>query len=216
VLGHREFWSLDFVVTEATLDPRPDSETVVEQVLAARRDRPPTRILDLGIGTGCLLLSLLSEWPEAWGLGVDRSEAAAQVAQLNADRLGLGDRAAILVGDWADAVQGTFDVVVSNPPYIPEREIDGLAPEVARFEPRAALAGGPDGLDAYRMIARASSRLLVEGGLVALEVGAGQAADVARLLAAEGLSDVRAARDLGSVERVVSAKKGLAKPPASH
>jgi release factor glutamine methyltransferase len=216
VLGHREFWSLDFVVTEATLNPRPDSETLVEEVLAARRDRPPARILDLGTGTGCLLLSLLKEWPGAWGMGVDRSEAAARVARLNAVRLGLESRSAVVVGDWADALDGTFDVVVANPPYIPDREIAGLAPEVARFEPRGALSGGPDGLDAYRSIARMLPRLLADGGIVALEVGAGQAPDVARLLAAGGLSDVRTARDLGSVERVVSAKKGLAKPPASH
>ena len=214
ILGHREFWSLDFEVTEATLDPRPDSETLVAAVL--ERMASPARILDLGTGTGCLLLSLLHERPGAWGLGIDRSPAAAAVAARNARRLGLGARAAFAVSDWDSALSGTFEAVVSNPPYIPDAEIEGLAPEVAWHEPRSALAGGVDGLDAYRRIARVLPSLLAPGGLAALEVGAGQAPDVARLLAAEGLVEIATAHDLASVERVVLAKKGLANPPASH
>lgn len=216
VLGHREFWSLDFIVTEATLDPRPDSETLVSAVLAAWPGNPPARLLDLGTGTGCLLLSLLSEWPGTWGLGLDRSPAAAHVAALNAHRLGLATRAAMVVGDWAAALGATFDVVVANPPYIPEADLAGLAPEVARFEPRTALVAGADGLDDYRRIARLLPALLAPGGLAALEVGQGQAGAVAALLSAQGLVVSGTARDLAMIERVVLAKKGLANTPISH
>ncbi len=216
VLGHREFWSLDFLVTEATLDPRPDSETLVEAVLASRQGNPPARLLDLGTGTGCLLLSLLSEWPGAWGLGLDRSPEAAKVAARNASRLGLASRAAIVVADWSSGLRGTFDVVVANPPYIPEADLAGLAPEVARFEPRTALVAGADGLDDYRRIARALPELLAPGGLVGLEVGSGQAGAVAELLSAEGLLVSGTVRDLAMVERVVLAKKRLANTPISH
>ncbi len=216
VLGHREFWSLDFLVTEATLDPRPDSETLVEAVLASRQGNPPARLLDLGTGTGCLLLSLLSEWRGAWGLGLDRSPEAAKVAARNASRLGLASRAAIVVADWSSGLRGTFDVVVANPPYIPEADLAGLAPEVARFEPRTALVAGADGLDDYRRIARALPELLAPGGLVGLEVGSGQAGAVADLLSAEGLLVSGTVRDLAMVERVVLAKKRLANTPISH
>jgi len=216
VLGHREFWSLDFLVTEATLDPRPDSETLVSAVLTACGTRPPARLLDLGTGTGCLLLSLLTEWPGTWGLGLDRSPEAAKVAALNAHRLGLGARAAIVVADWSSALRGTFDVVVANPPYIPEGDLAGLAPEVAVFEPRTALVAGADGLDDYRRIVRTLPDLLAPGGLVALEVGSGQADAVAGLLSAQGLVVSATVRDLAMVERVVLAKKRLANTPISH
>jgi len=216
VLGHREFWSLDFLVTEATLDPRPDSETLVSAVLTACGTRPPARLLDLGTGTGCLLLSLLTEWPGTWGLGLDRSPEAAKVAALNAHRLGLGARAAIVVADWSSALRGTFDVVVANPPYIPEGDLAGLAPEVAVFEPRTALVAGADGLDDYRRIVRTLPDLLAPGGLVALEVGSGQAGAVAGLLSAQGLVVSATVRDLAMVERVVLAKKRLANTPISH
>ena len=216
VLGHREFWSLDFIVTEATLDPRPDSETLVSALLAAVGKTPPVRLLDLGTGTGCLLLSLLSEWPGAWGLGIDRSPEAAKVAALNARRLGLSARAAIAVADWSAALCGTFDVVVANPPYIPEADLAGLAPEVACFEPRTALVAGADGLDDYRRIARALPDLLAPGGLVGLEVGSGQAGAVADLLSAQGLVVSGTIRDLAKVERVILARKRLANPPISH
>jgi len=216
VLGHREFWSLDFLVTEATLDPRPDSETLVSAVLTACGTRPPARLLDLGTGTGCLLLSLLTEWPGTWGLGLDRSPEAAKVAALNAHRLGLGARAAIVVADWSSALRGTFEVVVANPPYIPEGDLAGLAPEVAVFEPRTALVAGADGLDDYRRIVRTLPDLLAPGGLVALEVGSGQADAVAGLLSAQGLVVSATVHDLAMVERVVLAKKRLANTPISH
>jgi release factor glutamine methyltransferase len=189
ILGRREFWSLELEIAPAVLDPRPDTETVVEAALEAVGDRSrPLDLLDLGVGSGCILLALLSELPNAEGLGVDRSEAAARVARRNADRLGLADRARFVVADWADPISGVFDLVVSNPPYIPRREIASLSPEVARHDPSAALDGGEDGLDAYRRLAAALPGALKPGAVVALEIGPGQAGSVARLLEQTGLN----------------------------
>src|SRR5204862_3137042 len=146
ILGTREFWSLTFAVTPATLDPRPDSETLVAAVLERMPDRNAAiDILDLGTGTGCLLLALLAELPQAKGVGVDIDAAARDTAAVNAEALGLGARAAFRLGDWARDISAQFDVIVSNPPYIESTSIDGLAPEVAKFDPRGALDGGPDG-----------------------------------------------------------------------
>ena len=206
ILGRREFWSLGFTVTPDTLDPRPDTETVVEAVLAAKPDRAaPLRILDLGTGTGCIVLALLHEYRNALGVAVDRSPAAIAVAQGNAVALGLADRFLPLAGDWAGALAGAFDVIVSNPPYIPGGEIGGLAPEVRCHDPRGALDGGADGLDAYRALASCVTRYLVPDGVIALEVGAGQAVAVAALLSAAhlGIRDVRA--DLAGIPRCVVA-----------
>ena len=189
ILGRREFWSLDLKITSATLDPRPDSETLVEAVLARIDDvAAPLAILDLGTGSGCLLLALLSELPRARGLGVDIDSAALVVARENAASLGLASRADFAIGDWGREITGSWQVIVSNPPYIKDLEIVGLAPEVARFDPPAALFGGPDGLAAYQRLAPDLSRLLAPGGLAALEVGEGQAAAVERILAAVGLA----------------------------
>lgn len=207
ILGRREFWSLPFIVTAATLDPRPDSETLVEAVLAAYPDRErPYRVVDFGTGTGCLLLALLSEYPNARGLGVDRSEAAALVARANAEALGLASRADFDIGNWDSGLENGFDIVISNPPYIPTRDLDGLMPAVRLYDPRSALDGGADGLDPYRVLSRAAARLLVPGGGVFFEVGEGQAEDVARLLTAAGLSNCDARCDLAGIARVVSAK----------
>ncbi|CAA7612942.1 peptide chain release factor N(5)-glutamine methyltransferase [Magnetospirillum sp. SS-4] len=205
VLGRRGFWTLELAVSADTLTPRPDTETVVEAVLAALAgDRGrPRRVLDLGTGTGCILLALLSELGFASGLGIDRSDAALAVARRNAEALGLAGRAAFQSGDWGRGLAGVFDVIVSNPPYIPDAEIDGLEPEVARFEPRLALAGGADGLDCYRALAPDIARLLAPGGVAALEVGAGQAGDVAALLGAAGLEQREIRRDLGGIDRCV-------------
>ncbi len=161
LIGRREFWSLDFALAPETLVPRPDSETLVEAALVNIHDRgAPLRILDLGTGTGCLLLALLSELPAATGIGVDIAPNAAQTAQRNAMALGLAGRAGFFVGSWAEAIAGRFDVILTNPPYVSSTAIAALAPEVACYEPRRALDGGPDGLDAYRVLAPEMARLL--------------------------------------------------------
>ncbi|HUH84528.1 MAG TPA: peptide chain release factor N(5)-glutamine methyltransferase [Stellaceae bacterium] len=203
--GRRPFWTLDLALSPETLDPRPDSETLVEAVLAAIPDRrTPLRLLDLGTGTGCLLLALLSELPKAVGFGIDILGGAAAVARRNAAANGLGDRAFFLVGDWAQAIGvGAADVVVANPPYISTGEIDRLAPEVARHEPRRALDGGSDGLDAYRVLAGELPRMLARGGMAAVELGAGQREPVARLMHAGGLAIQAVRCDLSGVQRVL-------------
>lgn len=211
ILGEREFWSLRFRVTADTLDPRPDSETLVQAVLDRVTDRNASlRLVDFGTGTGCLLLSLLHELPHAAGLGVDVSAAALEIAAGNARSLGLEQRATFQTGDWADGIAPSFDIVVSNPPYIARAEIAGLQPEVARFEPRLALDGGVDGLDAYRAFLPATARLLRPGGLAAFEVGAGQADSVGAIGIAGGLRHIATAPDLGGIPRVVLWQKGEA------
>lgn len=208
ILGRRGFWTLDLRVTRDTLDPRPDTETLVQGVLERVGDRTrPLRLLDLGTGSGCILLALLSELPNATGLGVDQSPAALAVAAENARSCGLDRRAVFAVGDWAKGLAGPFDVVVSNPPYIPDDDIDALAPEVARHEPRSALAGGPDGLDCYRALVPQMARLLPSGGLAGVEVGAGQAPAVAALFAAQGFALSGVAADLAGIGRAVFATR---------
>ena len=206
--GRREFWSLDFEVTPATLDPRADSETLVEAVLAAIPDRRAAlSILDFGTGTGCLLLALLTELPNALGLGVDIAEDALAVARRNAARLGLADRALFAGGDWGASLTGPFDVIVGNPPYIPAGEIAGLQREVAEYEPRRALDGGADGLDAYRRLGPDISRLLARRGLAVLEFGLGQGPAVARLMSAEGLAPQGFNADIAGHDRCLALRK---------
>ncbi len=206
VVGEREFWSLAFTVTAATLTPRPETETLVGAVLDRVDRGRPLSLLDLGTGTGCLLLALLAELPAAHGTGVDLSEAAVRVAQGNAARLGLGARAGFVVGDWSRAIGGVFDVVVANPPYVATGELDGLAPEV-RAEPILALDGGADGLDAVRAIVPALPELVAEDGLAALEVGAGQAPAVEAMLASLGEGAVETVDDLAGIARCVLLKR---------
>ena len=211
ILGWREFWSLRFKVTAATLSPRPDSETIVEAAL----DHIPSsarKILDLGTGTGCLLLALLSELPEARGMAVDASEDALAVALENAASLGLEGRTTCVLADWTEAdwmvaLGGPFDLVVSNPPYIPSADIAALAPDVRDFEPRSALDGGVSGLDAYRRLVQAMDELLIPGGICVFEVGIGQADDVGALLNAAGLEVLEKRADLGGIERAVVGRK---------
>jgi release factor glutamine methyltransferase len=206
ILGRREFWSLTLRVTPDVLDPRPDSETLVEAVLARVGDRDAAlQVLDLGTGSGCLLLALLSELPRARGLGIDISPAALQVARDNAETLGLSSRAEFRRGDWGRELAGSWQVIVSNPPYIIEPAIPDLAPEVARYDPSLALSGGADGLAAYRCLVPRAARLLAPGGVLALEVGAGQADEVERLLGAAGLTGHCRARDLAGTDRCVLA-----------
>ena len=201
ITGRQEFWSLPFSVSPDTLIPRPDSETLIEAALAARPSRGATRaILDLGTGTGCLLLAALTEYPAAWGVGVDLSPAAAALARRNAAALDLSSRAAMLCGHWDDALRARFDLVLSNPPYIPGADIAGLMREVGAYEPRRALDGGSDGLDAYRTLLRRLPSLLNPGGTAVLELGAGQA-DAVSALAAGWAVTLR--RDLAGMERAM-------------
>ena len=205
ILKHREFYGLDFEVGPGVLVPRPETELLVEAGLAALPDGP-ARILDLGTGSGCILAALLTERPAAFGVGVDRSAAALRVARRNVDRHGLAGRAALVRGDWGAALKGGFDLVVANPPYITASDHDGLIADVRAFEPRAALVGGGDGLDAYRAIAVDLPRLLKPEGTIALEVGRGQAEAVRGLLVARGLTLDRTRRDLAGIERCVIAR----------
>jgi release factor glutamine methyltransferase len=202
--GTRGFWTLDLLVTPDVLVPRTDSETLIEAALAALPDRGGVRrVLDLGTGSGALLLAALSEFPAAIGIGVDRSAAALAVARANAARASLADRTLFLCGDWSAALGGGFDLVLANPPYIPSAELATLEPEVRDHEPRAALDGGPDGLDAYRAILADLPRVLAPDGVAVLELGAGQAAGVRRLAAACRLVAGELRQDLGGVTRAI-------------
>lgn len=209
IIGRKGFWTLDLAVSSAVLTPRPDTETLVDAVLKARAGWPGQRILDLGVGSGAILLALLSEWEDAHGVGFDASAEALAVARANADRLKLSDRCGFTHGDWAaagvaDALAGQFDIVVSNPPYIASAEIDGLEPEVARFEPRLALDGGADGLAAYRQLAPIILAALKPNGFFAVEVGRGQPDAVGAIFAAAGLKVNAVTLDLNGVARVVA------------
>jgi release factor glutamine methyltransferase len=208
IVGLREFWSLSFRVTEATLDPRPDSETVVDAALALVADRRlPLRILDLGTGSGCLLLALLAELPAARGLGVDCDPAAVATARLNAERLGLADRAAFAQDDWGRGQTGDYHLIVSNPPYIPTPDLDTLPPEVIEYDPVLALDGGRDGLHCFRALAPEAVRLLGPGGTLVVEIGLGQEAPVEEILERAGLLPCGRRRDLAGRVRCVAARK---------
>ena len=208
LLGVREFWGLDFSLNAETLDPRPDSETLIEAVLGKIPDKSAAlKMLDLGTGTGCLLLALLSEFPNAVGTGVDCSEIAVEAATKNADRLGLGTRSTFQVGDWARGLDGAFDVIVSNPPYIPTGDLIGLSVEVREHDPAKALDGGTDGLDAYRRILPEMRRLLTSVGYGFLEFGEGQSADIASIAENAGLEALEIRADLSSVLRVLTVKR---------
>jgi release factor glutamine methyltransferase len=210
ITGSKEFWSLKLSLSPATLVPRPETETVVEAALAAIDARGPrTRvrgIADLGTGSGALLLALLSELPSAFGIGTDTSLNALMVAHANAQRLGIAP-AAFIACDMAAALGGPFDLIVSNPPYIRSGDIDTLAPEVREFDPRAALDGGSDGLDCYRAIAASVPALLAPDGVLAVELGAGQAQHVAALLSAAGLALRPPRTDVHGVPRALLAVK---------
>lgn len=207
--GRREFWSLDFSLNPETLVPRPETETLVEAALSLFPDRAaPLRLLDLGTGSGALLAALLSEYPAAFGVGVDLAPGAARQARANLAALGFATRAAVLVGHWGEALTGGFDLVVSNPPYIPSTDIPELQREVRTHDPLLALDGGPQGLDAYRALALALPGLLVAGGYAVLELGIGQERQVAGLLTAAGLTVEGPARaDLAGIARAMIARK---------
>ena len=206
ILGRRDFWTLTLKLNKDTLDPRPDSETVVETVLAHLQDRAGAhRILDLGAGTGCLLLALLAELPNATGLGVDIAPGAVRAARENARTAGLAGRARFAVGNWSEGLRGRFDVIVANPPYIRKSDIPGLDPEVAQHDPKQALDGGRDGLAAYRAILKGLPGVLAPHALVAFELGQGQARQVAGLLKAQGLQVLETRRDLAGIKRCIIA-----------
>ncbi|MGO4284525.1 peptide chain release factor N(5)-glutamine methyltransferase [Bosea sp. TAB14] len=205
VLGEREFWGLTFRLSPATLEPRPDSETIVEAALdrlGGRRDETLS-ILDLGTGTGCLLVALLSECRNATGLGIDLSAEACETAAGNAARNGVAGRVSFRQGRWTEGLSGPFDLIVSNPPYIPSSDIATLAVEVREHDPRLALDGGPDGLDPYRCFARSLPALLAPGGFIVLEIGAGQKQDIASIMAGGGLELQASRYDLGGHERAL-------------
>jgi len=209
LLGEREFWGLPFKVSPAVLVPRPDSETLIEAALVLMPDRQrPRRILDLGLGSGCLLLTLLREYPASRGAGLELSAEALAVARANAEALGVAGRADLVLGDWRqprwqDRLDGPFDLIVSNPPYIEAGAIEQLMPEVARFEPQLALDGGPDGLAAYRAIATVAAELLASEGFLLVEIGEGQAPDISRIFASAGLKARAPWKDLAGIDRVI-------------
>jgi len=204
ILGRREFWSLEFRITPDVLDPRPDSETLVEAALSAFPNRTaPLRVLDLGTGSGCLLLAVLLERPSATGLGVDASEAALAVAAANASQLGFAARAEFRRGDWGRGLEERFDLILCNPPYIAESERATLAPEVAQHDPPGALFAGSDGLGAYRAILPDLARLLAPQGRALFEIGASQAAAVSDIARAAGLDVLAVKQDLAGRDRCV-------------
>jgi release factor glutamine methyltransferase len=205
IVGQREFWGLTFKITPATLDPRPDSETLIETALDLLPAASAPMILDLGTGSGCLLIALLHERAEARGVGVDLSTEALAVAAANAEALGVGKRAAFRHTSWADGIEEKFDIVISNPPYIAAGDIEGLDAEVRDHDPRLALDGGADGLDAYRAIAALLPRLLAPTGHAVIELGDGQAADVCAIFEGEGLAVPRIATDLAERPRALVA-----------
>ena len=209
IIGEREFWSLPFYVTEDTLDPRPDTETLVDAALdqVSRNSLPVQIVLDAGTGSGCLLLALLTEWPEVFGIGVDMSLPALGVAQRNAERLGLAKRCAFVGSDWLGAIGGEVDLIVCNPPYIAASQASGLSPSVLDYDPHIALFGGTDGLDAVRVLAPEFLRVLRPDGVVVIEIGQGQTRDVSDILTQSGFSVIQVYKDLAGVERCLLASQ---------
>lgn len=202
--GLRGFWTIDLEVGPGAFIPRADTETLIEAAVAHFGERAPATILDLGTGPGTLLLAALDQWPAARGLGIERSDAARGYALRNAARLGLADRADIVAGVWAQGIDARFDLVLTNPPYV--ATVDPLPREVLDYDPAEALFGGPDGLDAYRVIVPDLPRLLIPGGVAVIEIGASQADAVTALVRATGMkADIR--RDLGNRPRAVIAQQ---------
>jgi release factor glutamine methyltransferase len=211
ILGVKEFWGLALQLSPATLVPRPDTETVVELALEIWRSEPgaqPQRIADIGTGSGAILLALLSEWREATGVGTDISRPALQTASHNAERLGFAPRAAFVACNYAAALSGMFDLIVSNPPYVRSADIAELDREVREYDPLRALDGGADGLDAYRAIIPEAAHLLAPGGALIVEAGCGQSGPISQLMSAAGLTSLRPPKaDLAGIPRAVAGRK---------
>jgi release factor glutamine methyltransferase len=213
IIEIREFYGRPFRIDASTLDPRPDTETLIEAALAFADRGAPLKLLDLGTGTGCILVTLLAELPRAAGVGIDKSPPALEIARANAQILGVGERAYFMAGDWLEAIGDTFDLVVANPPYLSETDLAGLSPEVAAHDPRDALDGGPDGLSAYRRIVPRLLKVLCPGGLALFEIGHTQAGAVSSLLAKAGLAPGEGPwRDLAGRPRVVGARSRVKAP----
>lgn len=206
ILGVKGFRDIVLAVSRDVLTPRPETELLVQLAVNALPADKPARVLDLGVGSGAILAAILHERPLATGLGVDISEAALLIAQSNLEALGLDARSELRQGDWGEGVKGRFDVVVANPPYIASHEIDGLMPEVALYEPRMALDGGADGLDAYRALMPHVRRLLSDGGLAIFEIGEGQEEGVRAIIAEAGLKPLQIYLDLARIPRVWTAQ----------
>ncbi len=206
IMGEREFYGRPFRVTGATLDPRPDTETLIDAALALMPRA--ARILDLGTGTGAIAVTLLAERPDATGVATDLSPAALAVARENAERTGVAKRLTLLQGSWFEPVSGVFDIIASNPPYIPAGDIAGLSPDVRNFDPGLALVGGADGIDPYRAIASRSANHLAAGGHVVVEIGAGQAEEVEAIFAAAGFGAAGRYKDLGGHVRCLAFDRG--------
>jgi release factor glutamine methyltransferase len=202
IIGSREFWSIEFAVGAGVLIPRPESEILIEEALRlVPGGNGALRVLDLGTGSGCLLLTFLSERPTARGIGVDISQDALVFAKRNGKILDIEGRAEFVLGDWAENISGSFDVIFVNPPYVPESELPCLEPEVERYEPRAALDGGADGLYAYRRIAASIPSHLGSKGLAFFEIGQGQAESIGKLLTQAGLALEGSVCDLAGIPR---------------
>ncbi|MEO1918803.1 MAG: peptide chain release factor N(5)-glutamine methyltransferase [Paracoccaceae bacterium] len=203
IIGGREFWGRWFNVTQDVLDPRPETESLIEKALESY---PRQRVLDLGTGTGILAITLASEWPETRVIAVDISSEAIAVAKTNAAAHDVAERVNLIVSNWFDAVAGQFDLIVSNPPYIAAAEMSGLSPDVRNWEPFLALTPGGDGLDSYRIIAGSLDKFLESDGLAIFEIGHTQGADVLKIFANAGFADVAVSQDLGGKDRVITVK----------
>ena len=212
IVGKKEFWSLPFIVSQDVLTPRPDSETLIEAACSLAATQAPLQILDLGTGSGCLLLAFLRECALGFGVGIDISAAALAIARQNATALGLGDRAQFCVADWnapvLGSINGYFDIIFANPPYIGADDFADLAPEVADYEPRGALDGGVDGLDAYRAILSRMGQCLRPDGYGLLEVGAGQAGQVEQIAVRSNLTIADSFADIAGIERCLAVQIG--------
>jgi len=209
ILGKRAFWKHEFKLSDKTLDPRPDSETIIQSVISSFNKNDELNILDLGTGTGCLLLSILNEFPNSKGVGVDISSGAIDIAKENAKEIGISKKVNFIDSDWKNMeLNNSFNVIISNPPYIENSEIESLEPEVKNFDPYLALAGGNDGLDSYKEIIKILPKLLKKDGKIFFEIGYNQEVPVKEMLAHNGFSVIEVTQDLAGISRCIVAKWG--------